>query len=372
MAGVSRQRRIRVAVDDRALAEPSGGLARMAHELLPALVEEAPDLDLVLVGDRAALPPLALRRLPRVVARAPSATPLRFLWDGLLLPRLLARVQPDVFYSLLGTVVSGHAIPSVAVCHDLAFLVEPQRLPRRYRGWWRWTTRRLVAAAAVVTPSAATRRQVLAHLGLQPERVSVIRHGVHPRFRAPADDADLRLRLGLAGPFVLWVGTREPRKNLATLLAAMARVNADRSPALDLVLVGRRGWGSEGELAPGTWIHWLNGIDDQILAGLYRQATVFAFPSHDEGFGLPVAEALAAGAAVIVSTAPALLELAGDAAVAVPADDVAGWASALAHLLDDAGARDRLRAVAPARVAELTWPAAARQTAELLRRVAEP
>ena len=168
---------------------------------------------------------------------------------------------------------------------------------------------------------------------------------------------DFRSRHGLVRPYILWVGTREPRKNLPTLLAAYEQLGGTD---LDLVLVGPAGWGSDPTDAPlpPERVHVLGRLDDADLACAYAGARVFTFPSIWEGFGLPVLEAMAHGTPVVTSADTCMAEITReDAGILVPATD----ASALAEALEAASGseHDRLAAAGVTRARDYTWEASA-------------
>jgi glycosyltransferase involved in cell wall biosynthesis len=189
--------------------------------------------------------------------------------------------------------------------------------------------------------------------------------GVRP---PAAFDADARAEAdrwhALERPYVLSVGTAEPRKNLSVLVEAMRALGRDD---VDLVLVGPAGWGEDVAtlVAPlGDRVQRLGFVPDADLGHLYAGAAAFAYPSRWEGFGLPVLEAMAHGAPVVTSAGTACAEVAGDAGLLVAADDSAALGQALARLLVDPAEADRRRALGRARAAELTWERTADLTAD--------
>ena len=223
------------------------------------------------------------------------------------------------------------------------------------------TERRLLAVAP---PSGAT---------------VVIHHGVdHERFRPDADvdrDRAVLQGHGIAGPYVAFTGTIEPRKDLPTLVAAFARVS-DGRPDLRLVLAGGDGWGVEPLRAAiaasgaATRVLRTGYVPDDVLAPLLRRADAVAYPSLEEGFGLPALEALACGAPLVTTSGSAMDELVGDAAVLVGPGDVDGLAAALREVLEPARAA-ALRGAGPSQAASFTWEASVEAHIGVYRRVLE-
>lgn len=222
-------------------------------------------------------------------------------------------------------------------------------------------------AAAICAPSRATKRDLVTHLGIAPERVAVVHLGVdHGRFR-PVEGRPL------AAPYLLYVGSEHPRKNLVTLLRAFAALRRDRRHReLRLVKVGEAGKAEApfrsatrravDELGLGGHVVFAGRSPDAELPRWYSHAECLVHPSLAEGFGLTVVEAMACGCPVVVSTAGSLPEIAGDGAVAVAPRDVAALRGAIAGLLGDAAARAELSQRGRTRAACFSWRRTARET----------
>mgnify|MGYP001252775013 CR=1 FL=1 len=354
-----------VAFDARPLLEPRGGLRRYLGELLPELARAAPGVTWTGVStSRPSDPPPGPFRWE--VVPGPDASALRFAWEGLALPAALRALGPDVFFSPWGAVPGNPRVPVVATLHDLAFLERPGSLPLRHRLYWNRVARRLPRATAVIAVSEATRAAALARLPLDPSRVRVVPEAPSAAFRPadPARVAEARSRHSLDGRYVLAVGAFEPRKNLETAVAAAGLAARRLAAPLPLAVVGRE---PAGPVAGAPHARRLGPLDDEELAALMTAAAAVLVPSLDEGFGLPVLEAMACGAPVIASRAGALPEVAGDAALLLDPLDGDAWAEAVASVAADEALSGRLRAAGPVRAALFSWRAAARATLEVLR-----
>jgi glycosyltransferase involved in cell wall biosynthesis len=259
--------------------------------------------------------------------------------------------------------------------NDLTALVPLINAPtRRDRRWIAAEAEGVRRAAAVVAVSQTTRRDLIERLQLDPARVAVVYHGLdHALFRPVTH------RLSGA-PYVLFVGSEHPRKNLGTLLRAFVLLRR-RRPHLRLVKVGLAG-GSEARFGAALtrWIQDLGLADvvdavgevcDDDLVAWYSGAVCLVLPSRAEGFGLPPLEAMACGCPVVVSTAGALPEIVAGAGPCIEPYDITGWADAIAAVLDDAGLRARMREAGLRRAAEFSWERAAAGTVRVYERLAD-
>jgi glycosyltransferase involved in cell wall biosynthesis len=272
----------------------------------------------------------------------------------------------------------------VITVHDMAFRRFPETAPLATRRWLARLDRAVRRASEIVVPSDATRRDVIELSDADGDRVTVIPHGIdHEVFRPAAPEEVERVRrwYGIDGPYLLFVGGLEPRKNLPALLRAYASLPADVRPKL--VLAGASvPWNPEGRAALAAELWRLPGdvrsavvltgyVSDPDRAPLYTGAEALAFPSLYEGFGFPVLEAMACGTPVVTSSVSSLPEVAGDDAVLVDPNDVEAIAGGLRRVLEDASLAERLRRDGPRRAARWRWDESARRHAEVLRRAAE-
>jgi alpha-1,3-rhamnosyl/mannosyltransferase len=274
----------------------------------------------------------------------------------------------------------GFGLPGVVTIHDLAIYDHPEWFPA---GQW-FATRVVVPqsvrrARAIICPSSATRQAVVRHFEVDPQRCRVIPHGVETEFSLPASSlvrAELTARYALPDKYLLQVGTVQPRKNYVTSLRALARIPADRR--IPLLVVGGFGWKYDDvvdavrELDLDEWVRFVGYAGMAELPGLYQMAQAMLFPSLDEGFGLPVLEAFAAGTPVVASNAGAIPEVAGDAALLSAPTDDAALADNLLRLLTDGALRDRQVAAGRARAALYTWSASSAAHRAVYESVAAP
>jgi glycosyltransferase involved in cell wall biosynthesis len=272
-----------------------------------------------------------------------------------------------------------HAPPAAVFVHDLAFRQRPQEVPwqqRLYMGTVLGSALR--NAAAVLVPSESTRRD-LVDLYKVPDlesKVEVVSEGLPlPVPAGPLPD-------GLEPGFILAVGTIEPRKNYQRLLAAFRQLRGrggslpfiinGRPGVPQLVIAGRTGWAYGDTLqriAAEPGVRYLGHVDEPTLTALYESASVLAFPSLYEGFGLPLLEAMAHGVPAVIGAVGSLPELAGEAAITVEPEDAASIAGGLERLLSDATLRQEMGEKGKRRAATFTWDRAADQTLAVLRRI---
>jgi glycosyltransferase involved in cell wall biosynthesis len=304
--------------------------------------------------------------------------PLRILWEQLLQPIVLARRPPDLVHAL------GYALPltwrgrsAITIC-DLSFVRYPE-LFNRSNAIYLATVARLSArkATAVLTISESTRRDVINLFGVPPERVTTTYCGVSDRFRpSPEPELDsFRAQHDLPSEFFLYVGTIEPRKNLAGLVRAYAAYRRTSVEPLPLILGGGRGWKDRhvfelvDRLDLRDHVRFPGYIPTGDLASWYSAATAFFYPSRYEGFGLPVAEAMACGTPVVTSTESSLPEVVGEAGLLVHPDDEPALTRAMTGLASDSELRRTLSLAGQKRAARFRWQRMASETAGVYERV---
>jgi glycosyltransferase involved in cell wall biosynthesis len=359
---MERHRRVAVTLE-QCWHEVPGGTARAALESIRA-VQEWSEVEQIGVSARhrsgpapAWTPTIPVRSLPL------PRSALYEAWHRLRWPAVDRATGPVDVIHATGMAMPPPSSPIVATVHDLAFLRDPSQFTRRGVSFFHRSidlARR--DASVVVCPSLATLDDCVAN-GFDPLRLRLVPWGISA---APADAsavAGARARLGIHGRYNLWAGTIEPRKNLPVLLDAFADI-ADR--AVTLVLAGPQGWNEDidarvGRIGDRAMV--VGFVEPDTLRALYAGAEAFCFPSREEGFGLPVLEAMAQGSAVITSSGTATAEVAGDAGVLIDPSDVDALRGAIDHLLADDDERERLGTAGRVRAeTEFTW----RKTAEAL------
>lgn len=290
--------------------------------------------------------------------------------EGVYFPFALAQraraANADVIHCPGPFPAYGHGLPTVLTLHDAL----PWRYPKLFTRVNALHQRQLVGRAArqasvVVTSSRHSRSELVELVGIQPAAISVTPLGVDEAFGPGTPDPELlESMLGVSSPFILSVGTLEPRKNLARVLDAFRMLRAD-FPEHGLVLAGGNGWRSEAlerELEETPGVVRTGHVADDELAMLYRACDVFIYPSLYEGFGLPPLEAMACGAPVVTSGTTSLPAVVGDAAILVDPQKADELVSAIGRILHSSELRHDLKERGRTRAARFTWTECARQT----------
>lgn len=359
---------MRVLFDATSVPANRGGVGRYVDEVLRELARD--DIELIVAAKRhdlAGLQRVVGDRVRCVAAPAFVAKTLgRFVWEQTGLPALARRLDADIVHSPHYTFPVLTRRRRVVTLHDATFFSDPHVHSRVKRVFFRsWTRAALRRADVCITPSAATADE-LRRTGIRIRtRLRVAHLGIdHRAFRPPTADELTAVRAALGvddGPWIAFLGTLEPRKNVPALVRAVAAIARDRgkerTPAL--VLAGARGWDSTIDGAVETAradaeIVRPGYLDFHLLAALLGGSELTVYPSLGEGFGLPVLEAMASGAAVLTTRRLALPEIGGDAVAYTEPDD-ASIRVAIEELLDDPVRREDLRARALSRSAGFTW-----------------
>jgi glycosyltransferase involved in cell wall biosynthesis len=354
----------RLAVDLRAALDAPTGIGVYTRQLMTALAARG-RFELLALAHRA--PTRDGWLAENGIAFEAQPAPWGVVWQQLRLPRRLQRGDVDLFWSPLQTLPVLGDIPCVVTVHDLTTLI----LPETHRLKVRLTQipflgRSLARARRIVADSQATAADIGRFFPEEAARVRVVHAGVERRFApaSPAEVAAIRAELGCRDGYVLYAGTLEPRKNVALLLDAWEALRAEDEEVPPLVIAGGYGWKSAALLRrlrrlEGSGVRVLGRVEEDHLLRLLQGASCFVYPSLYEGFGLPVAEALACGVPVIASRTSSLPEVAGDAALFVDPDDPAELAAALRRVLVDRKLAAGLAARGPLQAAGFCWDKAA-------------
>ncbi|HZT40688.1 MAG TPA: glycosyltransferase family 1 protein [Chthonomonadaceae bacterium] len=385
---------MRIAIDGRALTGRFTGDRTYWRNLLRALLRLDTE-NAYRVYTRVPIPEGEIPAAPNLACRVVPAANDR-LWTALALPRAVRQDRADLLH-VQYTAPPRSPCPVVTTVHDISFRLFPEWYTLRDRVLLNATVPpSMRRAARIITDSESSRQDMLRVYRLPPEKIAGIPLGLPEEFMRVLQGSQaigqnisvqeearrtVAERFGLERPFVLAVGVLQPRKNLPVLAEAFGRAKAAHRLPHPLVLVGKAGWLTEQEAlrqaaarGGGTEaaeaVIFPGYVADADLPLFYRACELFAHPALYEGFGIPPLEAMACGAPVVVSDAPALPEVVGDAARIVPARDVAAWAEALAALLTDPALRADLAARGPRRAACFSYETTAQQTLAIYREAA--
>lgn len=350
-----------IGIDARLTYYRTGGISTYIVRLIKALERLDFEHPYVVLHSRKARETLVTR-----FQRADLWTPCHHRLERVALSVELARFRlallhsPDFIPPLRG------ARRHVITVHDLNFLFYPQYLTADSLRYYNGQINTAVEQADhIFADSEATKRDLITMLHVPAEKITVHLLGVDEAFQPqpPAEIARVRAALTLPPAYLLYVGTFEPRKNIAGLIEAYAQLPVDAPP---LVLAGNRGWLFEETMQQitrlnlGDRVLWREKIPQADLPGLYSGASALITPSFYEGFGLPALEAMACGTVPIVSDRGSLPEVVGDVGLQVNPDDTAAIAQAINHALSDSVWRDQQRAAGLHRAATFQWEATAR------------
>lgn len=371
---------MRIALDVSPITPTRTGVGNYCYYLLKHLLAVAPEDQFL--GFSSGSSPVDLGAMAGRVYHRHIPLPTRVVYQ---LWKYAAWPKPDtwlggadVYHATNYYLPPAHSARRVVTIHDLAFMSVPELCSPKISGLFARNAGRFVREAdAVIACSESTKRDILRHFDADPARVSVVYEAVDEDFRAMARDDARRIvaeRYGLAGPYLLCVGTLEPRKNLPILLKAFARIAKDIPHTL--VLAGGMGWNTEeifatldalplGDRVRRTGFVRTHGD----LSALYSAADAFIFPTRYEGFGLPLLEAMTCGCPVVAANNSSLPEVAGHAALWCETDDVHAFGEAMITAVTDTGVRRRLVEAGYGRVAEFSWRTCAMETHAIYRSV---
>ena len=301
------------------------------------------------------------------------------VWTHLRLSRELSRRPPDVFFTPAHVIPYGYHGPSVATVHDLGYHYFPEAHTRRQRVYLRWSTRHnSQRSRRVIADSNATKEDLATHYGIDQGKVDVIYPGIDPSLRPVTDKSQLeqtQAKYGIKAPYLLFIGTLQPRKNLERLIEAYAASGLKHQ----LVLAGKKGWHAQPImkqieaqdnsvqnriLLPGY-------VEDNDKAALISGASAVVFPSLYEGFGFPVVEGNVCETPVLCANTSSLPEIAGDAALLIDPLDAVGLADGIYRLVRDQSLRDELIQAGRQNARRFSWKRAAEEVLASLRQAIE-
>lgn len=363
---------MRIGVDARLLARPLTGIGRYTHEMVNALLRA--DADLILYAPGPLVHPLqqGVGRYRQRIVTVKGGSAGRVIWGQGVLPLLVRRDRPDIFWG------PTHRLPAALpkeifgclTIHDLVwqFAGETMRPVSRLMEQMLMPPA-LKRADSIVAVSGHTKADIERSFpGLRAD-ISVIYPGVAAR--PSGRGAGYLAKWGIERPYILFVGTLEPRKNLARLLQAYAALPTETRQQADLVVAGGAGWGdvdlekTVGSLGLRENLYLTGYVDERELSTLYENALFLAMPSLYEGFGLPLVEAMHYGLPSLTANISSMPEVAGEAALLVDPLDVGAITDGLQRMIASPELRARLSQAAPANVTRFDWDQAARQLLDL-------
>jgi len=366
---------MRIGVDISAIQSTKSGVDWYTHRVIEEMMDLlAPDEQLYLFSNReTGFEEHAASRRNVTVVR--NGFKYQEPWRQFILPRLLRRYKIDVCFFTNFVLSIAAACPMVLTIHDLSVWLYPRTHSLRNVVWARTlvpiSTRR---SRRIIADSNNTKLDIVRLIKAPASKVSVIHLGATDECNPepqPEDEEAIQ-HYGIIKPYILFVGTLEPRKNLNTLIKSFDKV-AKARPDVHLVLAGRRGWLAQAifdELERRDLlgrVRITGYVREEYLPALYRQAAVFVYPSLYEGFGLPPLEAMASGTPVIVSRSSSLPEVVGDAGLYVNPLDTNELAEAMDSIFGDPQLAADLRRKGLERAAQFSWKKAAAETLEILR-----
>ncbi|HEX7592636.1 MAG TPA: glycosyltransferase family 1 protein [Anaerolineae bacterium] len=374
---------MRIGIDFTSATRERAGIGRYARELIRALARRDHANDYLLFVPRDAQNDLLQFDWPPnfSIKRAPlTERYLAALWQRARVPLPVETYTGavDVFYSPDFLLPPTRARRKIVTVHDLSYVRVPECFPAPLLNYLNHAVPRSVARADLILADAAsTQRDLVEVYGVPLEKIKVLYSGVDARFRPDvSEESKSRVRqLTHDKPYLLSVSTIQPRKNYARLIEAFARLTSNLHPLtsnLQLVIAGGKGWmygdvyASVERLNLRDRVLFPDFVSDDDLPALYAGATLFVYPSLYEGFGLPVAEAMACGAPVVSSNASSLPEVAGDAALYFDPRDVDALTDALHRALADDALRADLRARGFAQAKKFSWEKAAAELQQCL------
>jgi glycosyltransferase involved in cell wall biosynthesis len=314
---------MRIVINASAVSSLKGGASFYIINIVKAIVKLNTQHEYIVYCTRAGGPVFSgIDGIAHCIATVPKTVALRLVWEQFALPFICLRCKADILFSPNYTMpllpIGGK---NVVTIHDLSFFPLHDLYPRSRRLFKPIIYASVRRADAVIAVSEFTKKDIVRYIGGSPEKIAMVYNGADERFTEPAgvNAPDVRSRFGLCKPYILFTGFLEPRKNINRLLAAFGKVSG-RIPH-DLVIAGGNGWWYESlpatikESGITERVRFLGYVPDECMPALYREATLFAFVSLYEGFGIAALESICCGTPVLASNNTALPEVVGEAGI---------------------------------------------------------
>ncbi len=353
---------MKIAIDTQSTFGQKTGIGQYTSMLLDALRREAPEHDYHEIN---------------LGAQVRMRTDRRLWWQQVGVPKQARRYGAAILHVPGFDAPMIHPCPVALTVHDIIGWLFPQNMPPVARMYWaHWLPFSVRFANLIIADSEATRQDLVTKLHIAEKKISVVHLGVEERF-APQDQqviAACRAKYKLPNRFILYVGTLEPRKGIDTLIEAFAQLAA-RYTDTHLVLAGKEGWYWQPILerirthSLENRVHVTGYVADEDLPALYSAATIFAFPSRYEGFGLPPLESMACGTPVVSSNSSSLPEVVGEAGLLVVPDNPAALVSQIESILANPTLHAELSSKGRAQANKFTWAKTAQATLEVYYRL---
>lgn len=365
-----------VAINAQLLSDQPGYRQAGIHTYIHNVLSHLPDDDWLKyrVFTQSGADKMLQPHLHARASRLPTHNPIvRILWEQTMWARLAQRAGADLLHSMAFVTPLVTRKPTIVTVYDLSPMHYPDRLPAFKRWYLQTQTRRSVRAATrVVAIAEAGKQDIHEMYGVPLEKIDVVTPGVNREFR-PISQQEIdtfRQEQGLTRPFILHVGTLQPRKNIPVLIEAFAKLN---DPDLDLVLVGGRGWlydeifAKIEALGIRNQVHFTGFVSAEALPYFYNAARLFVMPSVYEGFGIPIADAMTCGTPVIVANASSLPEVAGDAGLLFEPQDSSALAERIGSVLYNQAQAAIMRDAGFVQAEKFSWTQSGHKMAALYR-----
>ncbi len=357
-----------ICIDMRpALSRPTGVgtyLQNLVHAL--AEIDQQNEYHLFSSSWKERYPPVSYAPNIKIHDRRWPVRLLNYSWNHFSRPFIesLLGTPVQVVHSPTPLVIPSRRARRITTVHDLYFYTNPDQVVREMKtDFPRMLKKHCLKSDAIIAVSDYTKRQLIELMGIPSSRVYTIRHGIDPFYveRASAADAtEVLKRFAITGPYLLFVGTREPRKNLSLLLEAYRNLG----DCISLVIAGTHGWGQEDVDLP-KGVRLTGYLSKKDLRALYQQASAVVFPSLDEGFGLPLLEGMASGVPVIASRIPAFQEVANDSCLYFDPASQEELGVQIRSVIQDHDLRQTLIAKGRERIKKFSWKDTAQKTLDL-------